>query len=106
MKDALAFPHRFWPMSLRLIRMARLPRSTVTGSPPVLLGVSSRTVLRFGYAAVIAILVFSSMQAYRIRGIVSEARVDIYRQYVNQDEALSQLRRNIWQLRKRFVLID
>lgn len=57
---------------------------------------SSRAVLRIGYAAVIALLVFSTMQAYRIEGIASEQRVDIYRQYVEQDEAISQLRRNIW----------
>jgi len=59
-------------------------------------GSSSRTVLRFGYAAVIALLVFSTAQAYRIQGIVSERRVDVYRQYVKQDEAISQLRRNSW----------
>ena len=57
---------------------------------------SSRTVSRLGYAAVIAILVFSSAQAYRIQGIVSEQHVEIYRLYVNQDEAISRLRRNIW----------
>jgi len=60
------------------------------------MGVSSSTVLRFGYVAVIAILVFSTIQAYRIQGIVSEKHIGIYRQYVNQDEALSQLRRSIW----------
>ncbi len=60
------------------------------------IGASSRTVLRFGYAAVIALLVFSTAQAYRIQGIVSEQRVDFYRQYVKQDEAISQLRRNSW----------
>jgi signal transduction histidine kinase len=60
------------------------------------MGVSSSAALRFGYAAVIAILVFSTIQAYRIQGIVSEQHVGIYRQYVKQDEALSQLRRSIW----------
>jgi signal transduction histidine kinase len=59
-------------------------------------GGSSRAALRFGYAAVIAILVFSTVQAYRIQGIVSEQHVGIYRQYVKQDEAISQLRRNTW----------
>jgi hypothetical protein len=59
------------------------------------MGLSSSTVLRFGYAAVIAILVFSTIQAYRIQGIVSEQHIGIYRQYVKQDEALSQLRRSI-----------
>jgi len=32
------------------------------------MGVSSSTVLRFGYVAVIVILVFSTFQAYRIQG--------------------------------------
>ena len=41
------------------------------------MGVSSSTVLRFGYAAVIAILVFSTIQAYRIQGIVSEKQLGI-----------------------------
>src|SRR5262249_26030521 len=59
-------------------------------------GSGSRRVLRFGYAGVIALLVFSTAQAYRIQGIVSERRVDVYRQYVKQDEAISQLRRNSW----------
>jgi signal transduction histidine kinase len=60
------------------------------------MGVSSSTVLRFGYAAVIAILVFSTIQAYRIQGIVSDKHIGIFLQYVKQDEALSQLRRSIW----------
>lgn len=59
------------------------------------MGIGSSKVLRLGYAAVIAILVFSTFQAYRIQGIVSEQHVGIYRQYVKQDEALSQLRRGI-----------
>ena len=59
------------------------------------MGVSSSTVLRIGYAVVIAILVFSTIQAYRIQEIVSEQHIGIYRQYVKQDEAISQLRRSI-----------
>src|SRR6185369_7887645 len=63
---------------------------------PAGMGASSRRVSRLGYAAVIAILVFSSLQAYRIQGIASEQHVDIYRQYVKQDEAIFHLRRSIW----------
>ena len=63
-------------------------------SQPERVRVSSRTVLRLGFAAVIAILVFSTMEAYRIQGIVSQQHVDAYRQYLSQDEAVSQLRRN------------
>jgi signal transduction histidine kinase len=69
---------------------------SAAGYPPAPRGVSSRTVLRLGYGSVIAILVFSSVEAYRIQGIVSDEHVDIYRQYVKQDEAVSQLRRGIW----------
>ncbi len=59
-------------------------------------GGSSRRVLRFGYAAVIGLLVFSTVWAYRIQGIVSDQNVELYRQYVKQDEAISQLRRAVW----------
>ncbi len=60
------------------------------------MGGSSRTALRFGYAAVIALLVFSTFQAWRIERFVSDQRIDLYRQYVKQDEAISQIRRSIW----------
>ncbi len=57
---------------------------------------SKRAVLRAGYGAVIALLVLSAMEAYRIQMSVSEQHVEIYRHYVEQDAALATLRRNLW----------
>ena len=57
---------------------------------------SKRAVLRAGYGAVIALLVLSAVEAYRIQMSVSEQHVEIYRHYVEQDAALATLRRNLW----------
>jgi signal transduction histidine kinase len=57
---------------------------------------SKRAVLRAGYGAVIAVLVFAAVEAYRIQSTVSEQSVEIYRRYVDQDTAVSTLRRNLW----------
>ena len=56
-------------------------------------GHSRRAVLRAGYGAVIAVLIFSAFEAYRIQLSVSEQSVDIYRHYVEQDQAIATLRR-------------
>jgi signal transduction histidine kinase len=45
---------------------------------------------------VIAVLVFSAFEAYRIQVSVSRQHLEIYRHFVEQDEALSTLRRNLW----------
>jgi len=66
------------------------------GKRPALIAVSGRVVLRWGYAAVIGLLVFASLQAYRIQVNVSEQHVDIYRQYALEDKAISSLRRDVW----------
>jgi signal transduction histidine kinase len=55
-----------------------------------------RHVLRLGYTVVVAMLILASVQAYLILGTVSEKNVETYRQYVRQDEALSNLRYSIW----------
>jgi signal transduction histidine kinase len=60
------------------------------------MGLSQRTVLRAGYGSVIALLLFASVEAYRIQNTVSEQHVEIYRRYVQQDAAVAQLRRTIW----------
>jgi signal transduction histidine kinase len=52
--------------------------------------------LRAGYAAVIAVLVFSAVEAYHIQTIVSEQQLEIYRHYVDQESAIATLRRNQW----------
>ncbi|MGP8176215.1 MAG: sensor histidine kinase [Terracidiphilus sp.] len=62
----------------------------------VLAGLSKRAVLRAGYGAVIAVLVLSAAEAYRIQLNVSEQHLEIYRNYAGQDEALAALRRDLW----------
>jgi signal transduction histidine kinase len=59
-------------------------------------GLSKRAVLRAGYGAVIAVLVFAAYEAYRIQVSVSEQHLEIYRRYVEQDTAVAALRRNLW----------
>ena len=54
-----------------------------------------RAVLRAGFGCVLALLVFSTVEAYRIQGSVSDRHAEVYRHYLDQDGALSQLRRNI-----------
>lgn len=55
-----------------------------------------RSVLRAGYAAVIGVLVFSALEAYRIQLSVSAQHLEIYRRYVDEEDALTTLRRNVW----------
>ena len=55
-----------------------------------------RAVLRAGYTAVIAVLILSVVEAYRIQVNVSEQQVEIFRHYVGEEEALTTLRRNLW----------
>jgi signal transduction histidine kinase len=57
---------------------------------------SKRTVLRTGYGAVILVLVLSAIEAYRIQIGVSKQHLEIYRHFVEQDNALTTLRRNLW----------
>ena len=55
-----------------------------------------RLVLRMGYAAVITVLVLSVWEAYRIQVGFSQQHQEIYRRYVEGEEALTTLRRNLW----------
>ena len=57
---------------------------------------SKRLVLRAGYGAVIAVLVLSAVEAYRIQSGVSREHLEIYRKYVDEEETLATLRRNLW----------
>jgi len=57
---------------------------------------SKRAVLRAGYGAVIAVLVLSAVEAYRIQSTASRQQLEIYRSYVDQEGTLSILRRNLW----------
>lgn len=58
---------------------------------------SQRAVLRTGYGAVIAVLVFSAVEAWRIQNSLSAQNLIIYRHYADQDKALRVLRLNLWQ---------
>ena len=44
----------------------------------------------------IAVLVLSTVEAYRIQATVSRQHLEIYRHFVEHEEALSTLRRNLW----------
>jgi signal transduction histidine kinase len=52
--------------------------------------------LRAGYAAVLLVLVFSTLEAYRIQLNVSQQHLEIYRHYVDEDNSLRTLRTNVW----------
>ena len=55
-----------------------------------------RSVLRAGYAAVIGVLILSLVEAYRIQVNVAQQQVEIFRHYVDEEAALTALRRNLW----------
>jgi signal transduction histidine kinase len=57
---------------------------------------SKRAGLRAGYAAVIAVLVLSAVEAYRIQTSTSEHQFLIYRHYVDRETSLATLRRDLW----------
>ena len=59
-------------------------------------GLSKRAVIRAGYGAVIAVLVLSAAEAYRIQVSVSEQHLETYRRNVDQDKAFQTLRLNLW----------
>ena len=61
------------------------------------MGLTQRTVLRTGYGAVIAVLVLSAVEAWRIQNSLSAQNLVIYRHYAEQDKALRVLRFNVWQ---------
>jgi signal transduction histidine kinase len=53
-------------------------------------------VLRAGYGAVLAVLVISAVEAYRIQSGVSREHLEIYRSYARQEQIHTVLRRNLW----------
>jgi signal transduction histidine kinase len=63
----------------------------------VIAGLSKRAVLRTGYGAILAVLVFAAAEAYRIQSSISDQHLEIYRHYVDQDQQVAILRRNLWQ---------
>ena len=54
------------------------------------------TILRLGFAVVIALLTLSAYQAYRIQQTQSRQAMEIYRRHVDQDQVLVRLRRTLW----------
>ena len=64
--------------------------------PGKISGLSPRLISRAGYAFMIALLVVSALEAYRVQGILSRQTLEIYRQGVKQDRLLSQLRLDVW----------
>lgn len=60
-------------------------------------GLSQHAVLRTGYIAVIAVLILSAFEAWRIQNSLSAQNLIIYRHYAEQDRALRVLRLNLWQ---------
>ena len=52
--------------------------------------------MRAGYGAVIAVIVISAFEAYRIQASLSQNNLEIFRHYVEQDSAIAVLRRNLW----------
>ena len=61
------------------------------------MSLSKRGGIRAGYAAVIAVLVLSAVEAYHIQVGVSEQQLEIYRHYVDQERSVATIRRNLWQ---------
>lgn len=59
------------------------------------MGLNRRTVLRGGYGAIIALLAFSSIEAYRIQRTVSDQHIYAYRKYVERDTAITELRNTL-----------
>jgi signal transduction histidine kinase len=66
------------------------------GAPGKMPGLSPRLISRAGYAFMIALLVVSALEAYRIQGTLSRVTLETYRQSVKQDRLLSQLRLDVW----------
>lgn len=66
------------------------------------------TILRLGFAVVIALLTLSAYQAYRIQQTQSRQTMEIYRRHVDQDQVLDRLRRTLWlaSMHVRDYLID
>ncbi len=56
----------------------------------------NRRLLRLGFGLVLALLAFSTFQAYRIQATSAEEAVEIYHRHVRQDDLLTQLRRTLW----------
>lgn len=59
-------------------------------------GLKRRTILGAGYGAIIALLLFSAIDAYQIQNSVVRRTSEIHREYVNKEELVVRLRRTVW----------
>jgi signal transduction histidine kinase len=57
----------------------------------------SRFVSRAGYGGLIALLLFSVVEAYRVQSTHSRQNIEVYRGYVKREDALARLRNSVWQ---------
>ena len=60
------------------------------------MAISNRVVLRSGFGIIIALLVLSTALAWRIQESFSERSVEIHRQFVHEQELLTNMRRVLW----------
>jgi signal transduction histidine kinase len=60
------------------------------------MAISKRLVLRSGFGIMIALLVISTIMAYRVQESFSEKSVEIHRRFVHEQELLTNLRRTLW----------
>src|SRR6266536_6326884 len=56
----------------------------------------TRSVIRFGFGIVIALLLFSTFKAYQIQGSLAADAFKIYQRHIKQDEIFYRLRKNLW----------
>ncbi|MFB3829149.1 MAG: sensor histidine kinase [Bryobacteraceae bacterium] len=69
--------------------------SGISGSETGARGPSRRLALCGGFGVILVLLVLSTVEAYRIQEAAGEYHAEIYRNYIDRDEALSRLRRNV-----------
>ncbi len=72
-------------------------RNTASEFEPGRRRLGARVMSRAGYGGLIALLLFSVVEAYRVQSTLSRQNIEVYREYVKQDEALIRLRRYVWQ---------
>jgi signal transduction histidine kinase len=57
----------------------------------------ARLISRAGYGGLIALLLFSVIEAYRVQTTLSRQNIEVYREYVRQEDVLVRLRISVWQ---------
>ena len=62
------------------------------------MAIGKRLVLRSGFSIIIGLLVISTVMAWRIQESFSQRSVEIHRQFVQEQELLTNLRRVLWSM--------